>query len=48
MGDELGFHDGISAWPLPAALTFGATFTAGAVLPLAAVVVFPGDEQVVI
>jgi VIT1/CCC1 family predicted Fe2+/Mn2+ transporter len=39
--DELGLHNGASARPLQAALTSAATFTVGAILPLAAVIVLP-------
>jgi len=41
--DELGISEMTTARPIQAALTSAATFTAGAALPLAIVIVAPGD-----
>jgi hypothetical protein len=46
--DELGISEATSARPIQAALTSAATFTAGAALPLAIVVLAPADQLVVI
>ena len=42
--DELGISEITTARPIQAALTSAATFSAGAAMPLAAVIVSPGDR----
>ena len=46
--DELGISEHTSARPIQAALTSAATFSVGAVLPLAVVLVAPGSDLVVL
>ncbi len=46
--DELGISEMMTARPIQAALTSAATFTAGAALPLAIVIVVPGEWLITI
>jgi VIT1/CCC1 family predicted Fe2+/Mn2+ transporter len=47
MRDELGIHEAMVARPIQAAATSAASFSAGAIIPVLTVLLFPGDQLAV-